>query len=253
MERGEAKHTQTVVVTGGTRGIGRALVARFLADGANVVFNYLSSRERANEIIASENAGDRLIALQADVREREQVDALVQTTVDAFGRVDALVNNAHAPYKSKWFEEADWDDFQREIDLLLKGPFNTIKAVLPHMKAQGGGVIVNVGSTMAHAPRPRHSFYCAAKNALIGFNQSLVIELGKYGIRLNVVTPGGLKTDHNADYPPEAMKRLGDETPLHNRIGTCEEVADAIIMMTQHKSRFISGAQVLVSGGFTVA
>lgn len=253
MKNVENKQTQTVIVTGGTRGIGRALVAGYLAEGANVVFNYLNSRDRADEVIAASNAGERLMAKQADVRDRDQVDALVQATVDAYGRVDALVNNAHAAYKAKLFEDASWDDFQREIDILLKGPFNTIQAVVPHMKAQGGGAIVNVGSTMAQAPRLQHSFYSAAKNALIGLNQSLVIELGKYGIRLNIVTPGGLMTDHNLDYPPEVMERLGEETPLYNRLGTCEEAADAIIMMTQHKSRFISGAQVLASGGFSVA
>jgi 3-oxoacyl-[acyl-carrier protein] reductase len=251
-KKGNGTQPQTAIVTGGTRGIGRALVEGYLKEGANVVFSYLSSHELADEIIATSNAGTRLIAKQADVRDRLEVEALVGAAIDRFGRIDALVNNAHAPYKAKWFEDASWDDFQREIDILLKGPFNTIKAVLPHMKAQGGGAIVNVGSTMAQVPRPQHSFYSAAKNALIGLNQSLVMELGKYGIRLNIVTPGGLMTDHNVDYPPEVMKRLGEETPLHNRIGTCEEAADAIIMMTQDKSRFISGAIVLASGGFAV-
>ncbi len=244
---------QTAIVTGGTRGIGRALVEGYLRDGANVVFSYLSSRDIADEIVAANNNAGRVVAVKADVRERDQVDNMVATAVDRFGRIDALVNNAHAPYEAKWFEDADWEDFQREIDALLKGPYNTIKAVLPHFKAQGGGAIVNVGSTMALAPRPQHSFYVAAKSALLGFNQALVIELGKYGIRLNVVTPGGLMTDHNNGYPAEVMERLGQETPLNNRLGTCEEVADAIIMMTQHKSRLISGAQILASGGFSVA
>ena len=245
--------SRVAIVTGGTRGIGRALVEGYLSDGWNVVFSYLSSKDLAEEIVAVAGAEGRAIAVQADVREFDQVETLAKVTIDNFARIDALVNNAHAPYKTKWFEEASWNDFQREIDTLLKGPFNTIKAVLPQMKAQGMGAIVNLGSTMAQVPRPQHSFYSVAKNALIGLNQCLTVELGKYGIRLNVVTPGGLMTDHNADYPKEIMERLAKETPLYNRLGEIEEIADAIIMMTSHKSRFISGAHVLASGGFSVA
>jgi NAD(P)-dependent dehydrogenase (short-subunit alcohol dehydrogenase family) len=121
------------------------------------------------------------------------------------------------------------------------------------MKAVGGGTIINVGSTMALAPRLRHSFYIAAKCALMGLTEALAIELGRYGIRVNMVTPGPLDTAHNADYPPDLMRRLGEETPLHGRQATIEEAADAIAMMTLHEARVITGANVLASGGFAVA
>lgn len=247
------ERAKTAIVTGGTRGIGAALVRGYVAENFNVAFNYLSSVETAKNLVDElEGKGGRLLAFQADIRDAGEVNELVESTIREFGRVDALVNNAHASYEGKWFEDSSWEDFQWEIDTLLKGPFNTIQAVLPHMKQQGGGAIVNVSSTMALTPRPRHAFYIAAKNALLGLNQALTIELGQYGIRLNVVTPGPLVTDHNATYPAEVMERLGVETPLNNRLGSCEEVADAIIMMTMEKSRFVTGANVLASGGFSV-
>jgi 3-oxoacyl-[acyl-carrier protein] reductase len=150
-------------------------------------------------------------------------------------------------------KDTDWADFQRELDMLVRGPFNTIHACLPHMKAQGSGTIINVGSTMALAPRLRHSFYVTGKCALMGMTEALALELGKYGIRVNMVTPGPLDTDHNATYPPDVMKRLNQETPLHGRIATVEEVADAIALFLTEEARVITGANILASGGFAIA
>jgi len=124
--------------------------------------------------------------------------------------------------------------------------------VLPHMKAQGGGSIVNVGSTMAQAVRPRHSFYIAAKNALWGLTRSLAVELGPHGIRVNMVTPGPLATEHNATYTKQMMKQLDEKTPLRGRIGTCEEVADAVALMALNEARFVTGANLLASGGLSI-
>lgn len=247
---------KTVIVTGGTRGIGEALVKKLAREGANVAFSYVSSADRAVELERSLHRGNgvaRILGLRSDVRSRDDVETLVETAVAAFGRVDAAVNNAHQPYDGKVFEEAGWDDFQRELDTLVKGPFNMAQACLPHMKKQGGGTIVNVGSTMALAPRLRHSFYVTAKCALMGMTQSLALELGRYGVRVNMVTPGPLATDHNASYPAEIMKRLGEETPLHGRIATVEEVADSIALLLMDEARAITGANVLASAGFAIA
>jgi 3-oxoacyl-[acyl-carrier protein] reductase len=245
---------KTVIVTGGTRGIGEALVRKLVREGAAVGFSYLTSAERAAAMEADlKAAGVRVFAMRADVRSREEVEALVRRAVSEFGRLDAAVNNAHAAYTGKLFEEASWEDFQREINTLVRGPFNIAQACLPHMKGQGGGTIVNIGSTMALAPRLRHSFYVTAKRALIGMTEALALELGRYGIRVNMLTPGPLATDHNASYPPEVMRRLGEETPLHGRIATVEEVADAIALLLLDEARVITGANVLASAGFAIA
>jgi 3-oxoacyl-[acyl-carrier protein] reductase len=241
---------KTVLVTGGTRGIGEALVRKLAAEGAKVAFSYVSSAERAAEIAAPLPG---VIAMRADVRDRSEVDAFVARAASEFGRVDTLINNAHQAYVGRPFEEASWDEFQREIDTLLKGPFNMSQACLPHMKQQGGGTIINIGSTMALAPRVRHSFYVSAKCAMMGLTQSMAIELGRYGIRVNMVTPGPLVTAHNATYPAEVMKRLGEETPLYGRIATVEEVADAIVLLCLDEARAVTGANLLASAGFAIA
>jgi 3-oxoacyl-[acyl-carrier protein] reductase len=241
---------KTALVTGGTRGIGEALVRKLVAEGAKVAFSYVSSAERAAEIAAPFPG---VIAMRADVRDRGEVDAFVARAALEFGRVDILINNAHQAYVGRPFEEASWDEFQREIDTLLRGPFNMSQASLPHMKQQGGGAIINIGSTMALAPRVRHSFYVSAKCAMIGLTQSMALELGRYGIRVNMVTPGPLATAHNTTYPADVMKRLGEETPLHGRIATVEEVADAIVLLCLDEARAVTGANLLASAGFAIA
>lgn len=241
---------KAALVTGGTRGIGAALVHKLAAEGAKVAFSYISSAERAAEIAASLPG---VIAVRADVRDRSEVNAFVARAATAFGRIDILINNAHQAYVGRTFEEASWDEFQREIDTLIKGPFNMSQACLAHMKRQGGGAIINIGSTMALAPRARHSFYVSAKCAMMGLTQSMALELGCYGIRVNMVTPGPLATAHNATYPAEVMNRLGAETPLHGRIATVDEVADAIVLLCLDEARVITGANLLASAGFAIA
>jgi 3-oxoacyl-[acyl-carrier protein] reductase len=245
---------KSIIVTGGSRGIGAALVRKFASEGAHVAFSYFSNSQLADDLVREiRSSGGEAFAMAADVSDRAAVDAFVAETLRRYHRIDVVVNNAHQAYQAKLFEEASWSDFQREMSTLVQGPFNLIQACLPAMKAVGGGTIINVGSTMALAPRLRHSFYIAAKCALMGLTEALAIELGRYGIRVNMVTPGPLDTAHNADYPPDLMRRLGEETPLHGRQATIEEAADAIAMMTLHEARVITGANVLASGGFAVA
>lgn len=246
--------SKSIIVTGGTRGIGAALVRKFSAEGANVAFSFLSSFEAAAAIERNAAAtGGKVFGMAADVRDPAAVQALVERAATLFGGIDVAVNNAHQAYEAKSFEDARWEDFQREFDALVKGPYNVSQACVPFMKKRGGGAIINIGSTMALAPRHRHSFYVAAKCALMGLTGAMAIELGKYGIRVNMVTPGPLDTEHNATYPEEAMKRLGDETPLHGRIATVEEVADAIALLATNEARVLTGANILASGGFAIA
>jgi 3-oxoacyl-[acyl-carrier protein] reductase len=243
-----------VLVTGGTRGIGKALVEKLAAEGANVAFSYVSNAEQAGEIEAAlAGSPGRVLAMRSDVRDRAEVDAFVARAAAEFGRIDIAVNNAHQAYEGRAFADAGWEDFQREIDTLVKGPFNVTQACLPHMKAQGDGTIINIGSTMALAPRARHAFYVTAKCALTGMTQAMALELGRFGIRVNMVTPGPLATDHNAGYPAEVMQRLSDETPLHGRIATVVEVADAIMLLCMDEARAITGANLLASAGFAIA
>ena len=245
---------KVAVVSGGSRGIGHALVRKLAVEGASVGFSYLNSEEKARDLETSiRDLGGRAMAVRADVRSRAAVERFVEQTVSSFGGLDIAVNNAHQAYEGRFFENSTWEEFQREIDTLVKGPFNVIQSVLPHLKQKGAGTIINVGSTMAHSPRLQHSFYVTAKSALCGLTQSLALELGQYGIRVNMVTPGPLETDHNATYPSEVMAKLGAETPLYGRMGTVEEVADAIALLALDEAKFVTGANVLASGGLSIA
>ncbi|MBI4588021.1 MAG: SDR family oxidoreductase [Candidatus Rokubacteria bacterium] len=245
---------KVAIVTGGSRGIGHAAVRKFAVEGAAVGFSYFTSEKLAHELErAIRDRGGQAVAVRADVRSRPEVERFVEQTVSVFGGIDVVVNNAHQAYVGKYFEDSTWEEFQRELDTLVRGPFNVIQSVLPYLKQRGGGAIVNVGSTMARAPRLQHSFYVTAKAALWGMTQALAIELGRYGIRVNMVTPGPLETDHNATYPPEVMAKLAAETPLYGRLGTTEQVADAIVMLALDEARFVTGADVLASGGFSIA
>lgn len=252
-ENGLRLSGKSVLITGGTRGIGRALVEVFAYEGANVMFSYVSSSDKADEITretATNNA--EVIGMRADVRDRGDVDAFTKAADEKFGGIDILVNNAHMAYQRKWFEAASWDEFQRELDTLVKGPFHTVQSALPYLKARGAGTVINVGSTMAQEPLKEHSFYVTAKNALIGLTKSLALELGQYGIRVNLVTPGPLETEHNAELPKELMKQLGEETPLNAQMGTCEQVAGIIMLLTLPEASLVTGSNVQVSGGLTI-
>lgn len=245
---------KVAIVTGGTRGIGNAVVRKLVAEGAAVGFTYLRNERLAGDLERSlRQAGGRAFGMKVDVRDAAQVHSYVARVADEFSGIDLVINNAHQAYEAKFFEDSSWDEFQREIDQLVKGPFNVIQAALPHLKKRGGGTIINVGSTMARAPRLKHSFYVTAKRALYGMTEALALELGRYGIRVNMVTPGPLDTEHNASHSAERMKKFGEETPLNGRIGTPEEVADAIILLALDEARLITGADVLASGGFAIA
>ena len=245
---------KVAIVTGGSRGIGHALVRKFAAEGAAVGFSYLKSEGRAQALEQSiREHGGKAMAVPADIRVATEVAQSVDAVASAFGGIDIVVNNAHQAYQARPFEESTWEEFQREFDTLIGGSFNVIQSALPHLKKRDGGVIINIGSTMAQTPIAMNSFYVTAKSALSGMTQALAVELGHAGIRVNMVTPGPLDTEHNAAFSDELMAKLAAETPLHGRLGSLEDVADAICLLAMDDARFVTGANLLASGGFSIA
>jgi 3-oxoacyl-[acyl-carrier protein] reductase len=243
---------RVVLVTGGSRGIGRVVAREFAARGATVVIQFRADGAAATETLASLAGGPGgHLALQADVADPEQARALVGRVTDELGRVDVLVNNAGI-YQEHPVLETSYEDWlavwRRTIDVNLLGPANLIHAVAPHMVAAGGGRIVNVSSRGAFRGEPDHPAYGASKAGLNSLGQSMALALGGHGIYVTTVAPGFVETDMAAPFlegPDGGAIRA--QSPL-GRAATAEEVASVVVFLATPGAESTTGAVVDVNG-----
>jgi len=242
---------KVAVVTGASRGIGRAIALGLARRGASVVVNYNRSAEAAAEVVAAiEGAGGRAIVVQADVSDFEQAAGLIRTAVDTFERIDILVNNA-GPTRDQLLmlmKEGDWDDVLR---INLKSVFNCCKAAARPMVRQRQGRIINITSVSGIAGQGGQTNYAASKAGIIGFTKSLAKELGPRGITVNAVAPGFIPTDLTADLPEELKQQAIETTPLR-RMGRPEEIAYAVAFLASDEASFITGEILTVDGGLVM-
>lgn len=242
---------KVAVVTGGSRGIGRAIALRLAAGGARVVVNYRGNEAAANEVVAQIKAqGGEAIAVQADVSRVEEAEALIETARKAFGRVDILVNNAGTTRDTliMRMSEEDWDVV---LDTNLKGAFNCIKAAARPMMRQRYGRIVNITSVSGLAGNPGQANYASAKAGLIGLTKTVAKELGSRNITCNAVAPGYVPTDLTASLPPELVQQAVERSPL-GRAGTPEDIAAAVAFLVSDEAGFITGQVLAVDGGLAL-
>ena len=242
---------KVAVVTGGSRGIGRAIAVELGKRGANVVVNYNRSSDAAAEVVASiEAAGGQAIAVQADVSDFEQAAALIKTALDTFGRIDILVNNAGTTRDQllMLMKEQDWDDV---LCTNLKSVFNCCKAAARPMVRQRQGRIINISSVSGIAGQGGQTNYAASKAGMIGFAKSLAKELGPRSVTVNVIAPGFVPTDLTADLSDELKQRAIEATPLR-RMGQPEEIAYAVAFLASAEAAFITGEVLTVDGGLTM-
>jgi 3-oxoacyl-[acyl-carrier protein] reductase len=239
---------KVAVVTGGTRGIGRAIVLDLAANGADVALNYRKSADLAQGLAGTiREMGRRALVVQADVSSFDDAQTMVQKVVDEFGRVDILVNNAGMNWDGVvWkMSEEQWD---RVIDVDLKGTFNYTRAVTPVFRQQGSGKIVNITSINGLRGKFGQTNYSAAKAGVIGFTKACARELGRYSVNVNAVAPGLIETEMVKEAPDKVRDMALAEIVL-GRLGLPEEVAYVVTFLCTEKARHITGQVIQVDGG----
>ncbi|MBN1136028.1 MAG: 3-oxoacyl-[acyl-carrier-protein] reductase [Anaerolineae bacterium] len=242
---------KVAIVTGGSRGIGRGIALRLAANGAKVVVNYHSNETAASQVVDQIRAGGgEAIAVQADVSQPAQAQALIDAAQKAFGRVDILVNNAGTTRDTliMRMSEEDWD---LVIDTNLKGTFNCIKAAARPMMRQRYGRIVNVTSVSGLGGNAGQANYAAAKAGLIGLTKTVAKELGSRNITCNAVAPGYVPTDLTGSLPPELVELALQRTIL-GRAGTAEDMAAAVAFLASDDASFVTGQILTVDGGLSM-
>jgi 3-oxoacyl-[acyl-carrier protein] reductase len=239
---------KTALVTGGSRGIGRATCALLAANGVSVVVHYHKSASSALDVLRKiEEKGGVAIALQADLADPASIENLVEASVENLGHIDILVNNAGEMTHASLVDMTDdlWED---SLKLHLTAAFQLSRACAPAMIKNKWGRIINVSSQVVYTGSINHAHYAAAKAGLQGFTFSIAKELGSYGITANLISPGRIKTDMIIPHIPKRKEEWLKQTPL-NRFGEPEEIASVIAFLASEESSYITGANIHVNGG----
>jgi len=239
---------KVALVTGASRGIGRAIALGMAQEGANVVVNYLHSEEKANEVARGiSQYGREALVVKADVSSPSEVERMRKLTLEKFAGVDILVNNAgtHHHLKSWEMDLAEW---KRVLSVNLDGVFLCTKAFNPEMRAKKWGRIINISSIVGFTGTDHEAHYAASKAALIGLTKSLALELAQYGVTVNAVAPGWIETDMTSGMTAEDRKKGLELIPLR-RIGRPEDIAYTTVFLASDLASFITGQTIHVNGG----
>jgi 3-oxoacyl-[acyl-carrier protein] reductase len=247
---------QVVLVTGGSRGLGAEVVKAFASEGARVVINYFQSEEKAKQL--AELIGDAALAVQADVRDFEQVQSMFRQAKEHFGiPITTLVNNALVSFKfdpvtNKDAFSVSWEDYHVQLEGAIRGALNTIQAGLPDMKESQFGRIINIGTNLFQNPVVAYHDYTTSKAALLGFTRNMANDLGKYGITVNMVSGGLLKTtDASSATSEEVFQLIQSSTPLR-KVTDPAEAADAVVFFASPWGRAVTGQNLVVDGGLVM-
>lgn len=238
------------LITGGSRGIGQAIVEKFIEEGAHVAFTYRSSSAAADAIIEKLNVGDRLIAFQSDASDYEAAESLIKNVMEAFGSIDILINNAGITKDTLILRmgEEHWDQV---MEVNLKSVFNLTKHVIKPMMRNRGGSIINMGSVVGVFGNAGQANYAASKAGIIGFSKSIAKEVGSRGIRCNTIAPGFIASDMTDQLDEKVKENYTASIPL-KRFGLGDDVANACVYLGSDLSTYVTGQVLSVCGGMNI-
>jgi 3-oxoacyl-[acyl-carrier protein] reductase len=242
---------KVAIVTGGTRGIGRAIVLALCREGAHCAFTYTTNTSLADSLLKEiQQIGRRGLSLKLDVRDFDGARGLVEKVKEDFGRLDILVNNAGIT-RDKSLMMMSREDWSSVIDTDLTGVFNATRACIVTFLKQKSGHVVNISSVSGIHPLPGQVNYAAAKAGVIGFTRALAKEVAPYHVRVNAVAPGFIETDMTAGLQEKYRKKLNDLIPV-GRFGTPEEVARVVLFLVGEESGYITGEVIQIDGGLGI-
>ncbi|MBN2541082.1 MAG: 3-oxoacyl-[acyl-carrier-protein] reductase [Bacilli bacterium] len=241
-------NNKTVLVTGSSRGIGKAIVQAFAENGANVVINYVSSERPANELAESiRESGGNALVVKGDVSSFNDAERIVNEAIDTFGKIDILINNSGITKDNLMLRMTE-DDFDRVVEVNLKGTWNMCKNVTRHFLKNKAGSIINITSVVGIIGNPGQSNYVASKAGIIGLTKSLAKEFGSRHIRVNAVAPGFIETEMTDQLPDEAKQAYLKQIPL-NEFGSVQDIANACLFLASDEAKYITGQTLSVNGG----
>ena len=242
---------KTVLVTGGSRGIGKEVALKYAENGYNIVINYVSSNTDVEELKKEfEQKGAEALILKADVTNTQEVENVVNKAIEKFGTIDVLVNNAGIT-KDNLLMRMTEEEFDKVININLKGTYVVTKAVIKYMMKKRSGSIINLSSVVGVAGNAGQCNYSASKAGIIGFTKSLAKELSSRNIRVNAVAPGFIQTDMTSVLSDSVKENINSQIPL-KRMGSPREVANVIYFLGNDDSSYITGQVINVDGGMVM-
>ncbi|MFB9762443.1 3-oxoacyl-ACP reductase [Ectobacillus funiculus] len=238
---------KVAIVTGGAKGIGKSITEALAKQGVKVVINYNSSATAADELVnALAEQGSEAYACQADVSKLEDAKRLVEETVQRYGRVDFLVNNAGIT-RDRSFKKLSREDWNQVIDVNLSSVYNTVSAALPYIAESDNGRIINISSIIGQTGGFGQTNYSAAKAGMIGFTKSLALELARTNVTVNAICPGFIETDMVAEIPQNVLDQIVAKIPK-KRLGSAEEIANGVLYLCRDGA-YVTGQQLNINGG----
>ncbi len=240
---------KVAIVTAASSDRGSAIAELLASEGASVTINYLKNRKSAESVLKRiERRGGNAIAKQADVTAQASVNRMVKDTIKKFGGIDILVNNAHGTIRRNTFEKTSWNEFTENLNGTIKGAHNCCHAVISEMQKQKWGRIINIMDNIVNEPVKGYSSHTTAQSALVGLTRSLAVELGSFGITVNLVYAGFTLAKKTPHAPPRIQKAMAEQTPL-KRLALPTDIAKAVLFYATDLSDFVTGNCLSVDGG----